>query len=80
MEQLWLQIGIRFAVPPKISRDGLEFSPRLPADTTLTLPCEVIEGKPTPTLQWYKDDQPLNATSSANFEMASQGKLIQVCS
>ncbi|XP_076393662.1 neuromusculin isoform X5 [Megachile rotundata] len=35
--------------------------------STISLYCESGEGKPVPTVEWFKDDQPLEATSSTTI-------------
>nr|XP_034174881.1 hemicentin-1 isoform X8 [Osmia lignaria] len=35
--------------------------------STISLYCESGEGKPVPTVEWFKDDQPLEATSSSTI-------------
>ncbi|VDK53323.1 unnamed protein product [Anisakis simplex] len=69
-------IHVDVLVPPVISRDNVEMSPRLPTGQTLTLLCDA-SGKPFPELDWY-----INGTvvqeSSGNLIMGEDGRYLQI--
>lgn len=42
------------SVPPVIRREGVDMSPRVRANRTVTLTCQIEDGKPDPVLTWVR--------------------------
>ncbi|CAJ0933472.1 unnamed protein product, partial [Mesorhabditis belari] len=69
-------ITVDVLVPPVISRDNIDMSPRLPTGQTLTLNCDG-GGKPTPKLRWFVNDTELT-TSNGDILIGTDNKYIQI--
>uniref|UniRef100_F1KPK8 Hemicentin-2 n=1 Tax=Ascaris suum TaxID=6253 RepID=F1KPK8_ASCSU len=69
-------VHVDVLVPPVISRDNIEMSPRLPTGQTLTLLCDA-SGKPFPKLAWYINST-LVTQSSGSLILGEGGRYIQI--
>ncbi|EFO26419.1 hypothetical protein LOAG_02064 [Loa loa] len=69
-------VHIDVLVPPRINRDNIEMSPRLPTSQTLTLICDA-SGKPLPQIFWYVNDTMIKETTS-NVIIGEGGRYLQV--
>ncbi|KHN71012.1 Hemicentin-2 [Toxocara canis] len=68
-------VHVDVLVPPVISRDNVEMSPRLPTGQTLTLLCDA-SGKPFPDLDWYINNT-IVRESSGNVVLGEDGRYMQ---
>ncbi|NP_001360633.1 Ig-like domain-containing protein [Caenorhabditis elegans] len=69
-------VSVDVLVPPEINRDGIDMSPRLPAQQSLTLQC-LAQGKPVPQMRWTLNGTALTH-STPGITVASDSTFIQI--
>ncbi|CAI5454961.1 unnamed protein product [Caenorhabditis angaria] len=69
-------ISVDVLVPPEISRDGIDMSPRLPAGQSLSLQC-LASGKPQPTVKWMLNGT-LISEKTPGITIASDARFVQI--
>lgn len=63
-------------MPPEINRENIDLNRKLPSGRSTTLFCDAT-GKPTPKIQWYFNNTPIN-DQFPNINMGPENKYIQV--
>ncbi|XP_060552023.1 hemicentin-1-like isoform X2 [Ruditapes philippinarum] len=64
-------------VPPMIQRENLNLDPKVVLNQSLIINC-LVEGKPSPTIIWYKNGIQLDASVQPRYEILSSGRQLRV--